>query len=363
MTSPLTHTLDARYYTDSAIFENELNGLLARTWQLAGHVADVANKGDYFSFEIAGENLFTIRGKDDVIRTFYNVCQHRGHGLVSGCGNTRVVVCPYHKWTYELAGNLRSGPNLKSVEGFDPSTIKLTEVRIEEFCGFLFVNLDDDAKPMDEWYPGIRKEISEYVPNVQDLEPLEWVETPETCNWKISIENYSECYHCQSNHPTFSEGVVVPETYNVQPAEEGYVLRHTTECQSLDKMTYPVDLDSNEHAGEYRSWFLWPMVSFQCYPGNVLNTYHWRAHDVDHCTVWRGWYTVGGEESEVIRGLALQDRETTVEEDIHLVESVHRGLKSRGYKPGPLVLDPNGGVLSEHSIAKLQQWMKEAIDG
>ena len=130
---------------------------------------------------------------------------------------------------------------------------------------------------MDEWYPGVREEIRAFVQHIDDLEPLEWVEIPENCNWKVSIENYSECYHCPTNHPTFAEGVVKPETYDIQPdAGGGYVLRHTTECQSLDKMTYPVDL-SVPHAGDYQSWFLWPMFSFQCYPGNVLNTYHWRA--------------------------------------------------------------------------------------
>jgi len=79
--------------------------------------------------------------------------------------------------------------------------------------------------------------------------------------------------------------------------------------------------------------------------------------------VWRGWYSVGGVEDAKVRALALQDRETTVEEDIHLVESVQRGLGSRGYKPGPLVVDPNGGVNSEHPVMHLQRWMKEAIDG
>ena len=104
------------------------------------------------------------------------------------------------------------------------------------------------------------------------------------------------------------------------------------------------------------------MFSFQAYPGNVLNTYHWRAVDADHVVVWRGWYSVGGIEDEKVRSLAVQDRETTVEEDIHLVESVQRGLKSRGYKPGPLVVDPSCGVNSEHSILHLQKWMKEAVE-
>ena len=362
MTEPI-RSLAARYYTDPDVFAQEMSGLLARTWQFAGHVSQLPNVGDYFTFEIAGQSLFAIRGRDEVIRTFYNVCQHRAHEMVTGTGNTRVVVCPYHAWTYELTGHLRAGPNIKSVPGFDRSEICLTEVRAEDFHGFLFVNLDDDAAPMDEWFPGVREEIAAFVPNVEALAPLEWVEVPENCNWKVSVENYSECYHCPINHATFAEGVIKPETYDIQPdAGGGYVLRHTTECQSLEKMTYPVDL-SIPHAGEYQSWFLWPMFSFQCYPGNVLNTYHWRADGPQACTVWRGWYTPEGTESDVIRGLAVQDRETTVEEDIRLVESVQRGLKSRGYRPGPLVLDPACGVSSEHSIAALHRWMREAVDG
>jgi len=361
MSAPLARSLDARYYTSREIFAAELEGLLARTWQFAVHSAEIANPGDYATFEIAGENLFVIRGRDGVPRAFYNVCQHRAHELVTGTGNAKVIVCPYHAWSYELSGQLRGGPNIKSVPGFDRAEICLNELRCENFNGFLFVNLDDDAAPMDEWFPGVREELGAYVPNIDKLAPLEWVEVREACNWKVSVENYSECYHCPINHPTFAKGVIKPETYDIQPLPRGYVLRHTTECQEPEAMTYPVDLATNEHAGEYRSWFLWPMFSFQCYPGNVLNTYHWRTRDVDSCTVRRGWFSEGGAESDVIRTLARQDRETTVQEDIRLVESVHRGLKSRGYRPGPLVVDPDGGVLSEHSIATLQKWTREAI--
>ncbi|WP_415919884.1 aromatic ring-hydroxylating oxygenase subunit alpha [Tateyamaria sp. SN6-1] len=361
MNAPLIHALDARFYTDPAIFAKEMDGLLSRTWQFAGHAAEIPNVGDYFACTVAGQNLFCIRGRDGVVRTFYNVCQHRAHELVSGTGNTRVVVCPYHQWTYELTGGLRAGPNIKSVPGFDRSSICLTEVRTEDFLGFLFVNLDPDAAPMDDWYPGVRAEIAAFVPHVGQLAPLEWVEIPEHCNWKVSVENYSECYHCPTNHSTFSEGVIKPESYDIQPDPDGgFVLRHTTECQSMDRMTYPIDT-TVPHAGDYQSWFLWPMFSFQCYPGNVLNTYHWRADAVDRCTVWRGWYTVDGHESDVIRGLAEQDRNTTVAEDIGLVESVFRGMQSRGYRPGPLVLDPAAGLMSEHSIARLQQWMRDAV--
>ncbi len=354
-------SLDARYYTDPAIFEKEREGLFSRTWQFAGHESQARNPGDYFTFEIAGESLFCIRGQDGILRAFYNVCQHRAHRLVEGAGTTRAIVCPYHAWSYELTGAFRSGPNVNSVPGFDGASIRLTDVRSESLHGFVFVNLDDDAAPMDAWYPGVRQELAQYVPDIGALAPLEWLEVPEACNWKVSVENYSECYHCVLRHPTFATGVIRPESYDIQPAAEGYVLRHTTECQDLERMSYPIDL-SVPHAGEYRSFFLWPMFSFQVYPGNVLNTYHWRAHDVDTCTVWRGWHTPGGAESAVIRELAAQDRQTTVAEDIRLVESAAKGLKSRGYRPGPLVLDPAGGLNSEHSIRTLQQWMREAVD-
>ncbi len=360
MNNPL-RSLEARYYTEPEIFRVEQQGLFAKSWQFAGHASKVKNPGDYFAFEIAGESLFCIRDQDGEIRAYYNVCQHRAHELVKDAGNAKLIVCPYHAWTYELTGELRSGPNVNSVPGFDRTKICLTSVRIENFNGFLFVNLDQNAKPMDEWFPDARAQLADFVPDIEQLKPVEWVEISENCNWKVSVENYSECYHCSLNHPTFATGVVKPETYDIQP--HGHCLRHTTECQNLDNMTYPIDLASNAHAGEYSSWFLWPMFSFQVYPGNVLNTYHWRAVDADHVVVWRGWYSVDGKPSKIVHDLAVQDRGTTVEEDIHLVESVQRGLKSRGYNPGPLVLDPKCGVNSEHSIKALQQWMREAVDG
>lgn len=130
MSNPvLIRSLEANYYTDPEIFKTEQRGLLSRTWQYAGHVSQVENTGDYFSFHIAGQNLFCIRGRDGDIRAFFNVCQHRAHELVKGTGNCKVVVCPYHAWTYELTGQLRSGPNIKAVEGFDRTEICLTEAR------------------------------------------------------------------------------------------------------------------------------------------------------------------------------------------------------------------------------------------
>ncbi len=358
-TAELTRNLPPRYYTDPSVLSQERDGALSKTWQYAGHASQIPNRGDYFTFEIAGQNMFCVREDESAIHAFFNVCQHRAHELVTGAGNKRVIVCPYHAWTYNLDGRLRNGRNLNSVPGLDISKICLSAVKLENFHGFLFVNLDPEARSMDEWYPNVRQELLEYVPHIDRLQVFLVNELVEECNWKISVENYSECYHCPINHKTFSNGVIKPETYNIQP--QGHCLRHTTECQNLESMSYPIDLAANSAAGKYSSWYLWPMFSFQVYPGNILNTYCWREIAVDRVEVLRGWYSIDGEDSSVIRKLAEQDLETTVAEDIRLVESVQRGMRSRGYSPGPLVIDPKGGINSEHSIKVLQEWMRSGI--
>ena len=303
--------------------------------------------------------MFCLKDREGQVRTFYNVCQHRAHGLVEGTGNRVFITCPYHAWSYGLDGKLRAAPASDKTPGFDTSAICLTEVRTEVFAGFIFVNLHDDAAAMADWYPGAENELRAFVPGIDELAPASWRQIPEACNWKVTVENYSECYHCKLNHPTFSAGVIEPEIYNVAP--QGHCLRHTTRSANLERMTYPIDLDANEHAGDYSSWFLWPSFSFQVYPGNMLNTYQWLPGDVGHTTVLRGWFAPGGEESDVLAGLIKQDLETTVAEDIGLVESVQQGLACRGYRPGPLVIDPDQGINSEHSIATLHSWYREAM--
>ncbi len=354
----LVRALEPRYYTDPSIFQREHDGIFFRTWQYAGHVSRIPESGDYFAFDLNGQQLFAVRD-GDVIKAFYNVCLHRAHELVQGEGRLRRIVCPYHSWTYHTDGRLMAAPNSDKVPGFDKSKICLTAVRLEVFCGFIFINLDPNAKSMDEWFPGVREELSEFVPQIDDLKPYITNHVEEACNWKVTVENYSECYHCPTCHPTFANGVVDPKTYDIRP--QGYCLRHTTVSANLERMSYAIDADANPRATEYSSWFLWPTFSFQVYPGNVLNTYFFAPKDHVNTTVYRGWYTINGEDSEVIDSLAEQDLGTTVAEDIRLVESVQRGLTSKGYTAGPLVLDPDFGVASEHSVNTLNTWVREAL--
>ena len=192
------------------------------------------------------------------------------------------------------------------------------------------------------------------------IDSLRWEEAPERCNWKVTVENYNECYHCRKNHKTFVKGVVDPNTYNILP--QGYCLRHTSRSINRERMTYAIDLDANEHATDYSSWFLWPTFSFQVYPGNILNTYHWQVQEIDNTLAIRGWYTMDSAACPITETLADQDRDTTVAEDVCLVESVQRGLNSIGYRPGPLILDTDLGVNSKHSIKVLYDWREQLME-
>ena len=355
----LIRALESHYYTDSAIFAREAERVFFRTWQFAGHVSQLAKPCDYFALRLIDQGLFLMRGGEGEIRAFYNVCQHRAHELVQGAGSLRGIVCPYHAWSYEIDGRLKRARNSDKVEGFDKSAICLSQVRVESFCGFLFVNLDGEAPSMAEAFPEVEAGLRDYLPKLDRLQPVEWIAVDEQCNWKVTVENYSECYHCGVAHRSFTTGVIDPKSYDVRP--QGQCLRHTTTAVDATAMSYKIDAGESAHAGDYSSWFLWPAFSFQVYPGGLLNTYHWRPLAVDRTEVVHGWYAPDGERDEAVLKMAEQDRDTTLAEDVRLVESVQRGLTSRGYRAGPLILDPKYGVDSEHSGRALKDWLLEAL--
>ncbi len=340
-------------YLDPAVFAAEREAVLARSWQYACHASELAGTGDFAAFQIAGERLFTIRDHDGAMRTFYNVCMHRGHELVEGRGRCKLLVCPYHAWSYRLDGRLHKAPHA----GFDTAGICLTPVRSEDFLGFVFVNLDPAAPPMDELFPGVRAALAEFLPTIERMRPVERRHFVAAANWKAAVENYNECYHCRHVHTSFSKGVVLPDTYTIRPV--GRCLRH--EADGSPDQYYPIDHDASPHAAEYTSFYLWPLFSFQVYPGPVLNTFCWRPEAVDRTPFFREWFTLDGTDSDAVRAVAKEDAETTVAEDLALLASVQRGMASRGYRPGPLVIDPQMGLNSEHTVAAIKAWYEEAM--
>ncbi len=351
-----TQGLDPKYFSDPVIYEQVKKKIYFKTWQLACHSSQVANPGDYFSLSIFDQDIVVIRGHDGILRALFNVCQHRGHTLLQGAGNKRSIVCPYHAWSYDLDGKLKRAPNSEKVVGFDPDRICVPQVRLEEFLGFVFINLDDQCPPMDESYPDVKEAILALCPDVEDRVFAYEHTADEGCNWLIAVENYNECYHCKMAHPQFAKGIIDPESYSITPFGAGKVLHHSSRGSQSDKAWYDVN------GSDYGSFFLWPSTSFQFYPGGMLNTYHWRPLAVDDVRVHRGWYSRDGRVDETLRKVIDLDRETTFAEDLVLVGNVQRGIRSRGYRPGPLILDPDGGIDNELSISALHQWLRETID-
>jgi phenylpropionate dioxygenase-like ring-hydroxylating dioxygenase large terminal subunit len=348
--------LPAKYFTDKDIFEQVCNLVYFKTWQFACHSSQVPDPGDFFSFSIFDQDIFVIRGQDGNLRALYNVCQHRGHKLVEGKGNKERLICPYHAWTYDLDGKLLGAPNSRAVHGFDTSGICVPQIRLEEFLGFVFVNLDDHASPMDQSFPGVKQEILELCPGIESRSFASEHTADEGCNWLTAIENYNECYHCKVVHAEFAKGIIDPNSYSVAPFGEGKVLRHSSRATQSANAWYDVS------GSDYGSYFLWPSTAIQIYPGGLVNTYHWRPLAVDDVRVHRGWYSHSGEVDNTLQKVIDLDRDTTFSEDLILVRNVQRGLRSRGYKPGPLILDPKGGIDNELSIAMLHDWLRQAVD-
>jgi len=353
-------TLAPGYYTDPAVFDRECRDIMARSWQMAAHVSQLPEPGDYITLSLAGERVFVLRGNDGVLRGFYNVCQHRGHCLLEGeAGNTgRMIACPYHRWTYELDGRLKKARNSERTPGFDPATIRLAGIAAEEFCGFVFINLDAEARPMDEVYPGLRAEITDYVPGIERLQYAHghWAWTHS--NWKAAVENYNECYHCRCAHATFTRGIVDPASYRVEI--EGNYMRHRSRASK--HVSYDNETIGHEHMDEYRSWYFWPLASIQCYPGGIVNTYRWIPVSADETIAWREWFLEHPTPSVSEQQLIDLDRDTTFAEDLALLESVQKGMHSRGYRGGPLVLDPGGEVDSEHPVLHIKRQVLAGLD-
>ena len=348
-------TLPAAYYTDPEIFARARERIFFRSWQYVCHQTHIPEPGDYYAFTLLGQDLFAVRGRDGKLRCFYNVCQHRGHMMVEGTGRTRVLVCPYHAWTYELDGRLRAAPGSQATSGFDKSAICLTEVRLDVFLGFVFINFDQDAATMETSFPGVKEAVRRLCPDIDTRRFAHEHDTQEFCNWLVAVENYNECYHCGHVHKAFADGVIDPASYDIQPFGAGWVLNHRSKAASGGGKWYDTS------GSDYGSFYLFPAFSLQIYPGGVVNTYYWRPLATDDTQVHRGWFSHDGVVDDQLQRVIDLDRETTFAEDLSLVKSVQRGLGSRGYRPGPLVISPACGINSEHSLAALHQWVREAL--
>ena len=190
-------TLPPWCYTSPEFFAIETERLFSRVWNFLGHADRIAAPGDYFTTTVAGTSLLVVRGLDQTIRAFQNTCRHRGTLIAQGEGNAEIFACPYHSWTYDLAGRLRHAPHMDETT-FDKSSNGLKPVRLESWAGFMFVNLDAAAPDLQTWLGDLPAVLAPY--RFDDMFCARRRDYEVACNWKIYVENSKDAEHVGTVH-------------------------------------------------------------------------------------------------------------------------------------------------------------------
>ena len=196
------HTLEAPFYTSETILRQEIDLIFGRHWIFVAQEPDVPEPGDVFAVSIGGAKLLILRDDDGEVRAFHNVCRHRGAQLVpDGKSQVGNLVCRYHGWTYGMDGGLLFADHMGG--DFDRSCRGLRPVALRSLEGLLFVCLADDP-PAD--FDAMETAVAPYLKphRLRDCRVAHQVELVELGNWKLTMENNRECYHCGANHPELS---------------------------------------------------------------------------------------------------------------------------------------------------------------
>jgi glycine betaine catabolism A len=350
----LQAALPAPYYVDPAHWEREREQVLHRDWFCAGRLAShglvpdatsTDSSGRVAVVDVAGESILVTQEHDGELRAFYNVCRHRGSQVVPAdpmaappeSGAARSLRCPYHSWTYDLAGRLMRAPHTDDVEDFDAACFGLNPVGVEHWGGFLFLDLTpDEQRPLATSLGPVPGRLAHY--------PLDRLVVGRSlvydvaANYKVVLENYNECYHCAGVHPelvrlvpSFGRGGAGLDWDNGIPHREGAWT--FTATGTSDRAPF-AGLDATEqvrHKGEL------------VYPNLLLSL------SADHVAAFTLWPTAAGDTHIVCDLLfAPEERardsfdpsdaadfwETVNRQDWAVCESVQRGMSSRGYTQG-----------------------------
>jgi carnitine monooxygenase subunit len=338
-------SLHASAYVESTWFEVDQTALVGRTWQWWCHSEAVAAPGQYVAGEVAGMPVVVTRGGDGEMHAFYNVCRHRAHQLVSDSGTVRSFVCPYHAWTYDLTGRLVAARHTGELVDFDMADHCLVPVRVEEFAGFVFVNLDPVATSLAQQSGDLRAEIAHWAPDVERLTFARRLTYDIAANWKNVVDNFLECYHCHVAHKDFVS-LVDMDTYTV--TTHGIYSSHMARAGASTNSAYDVAAATvTDHA----VWWLWPNTCLLRYPGRgnmmVLKIIPvGPERTVETYDIYLETAEPNTAEIDAIRYLD----EVLQVEDIALVESVQRGMRTPAFEQGRIVANAARSGLSEHAV-------------
>jgi len=315
-------TLPWDWYVSTDVLRREEELIFRGAWHYAGPLEWVAEPGDRFPCRAGAVPVAVVRDGGGALRAFLNVCRHRGSVIVKERGAGKTLQCPYHAWTYDLDGSLRSAPRADREERFEAEELGLRPVQVDTWGPFVFVNADRDAPPLADSLGAL--------PGLIDPDTLvfrERVQTELAANWKVAVENYLECYHCPTAHKEFSALVDVdPDSYRLEVANG--VLSQFGERRG-----------DGIGARNCQFHLVWPALKVIVYPG---------ATNLSLGPVWPvgpertgGFldYFFGPEVTDETARELIEFDDQVGREDRELVESVQEGLRSGLIDHGRLLLD------------------------
>jgi Rieske 2Fe-2S family protein len=195
--------LPSSWYFDPEHYARELEAFWYHRWVAAGRDEEIAEAGQWRVVRIGSQSIVLLRGEQGELRAFHNTCRHRGSLLCTtdaGRFARHRIVCPYHSWTYDLGGKLIATPRRMQTPDFDAKKFSLFEIAAASWGGFVFVNLAGrKAPPLAESLGGLPDRFARHA--FADLRIGKRVVADVNANWKLLVENFSECFHCPPVHP------------------------------------------------------------------------------------------------------------------------------------------------------------------
>lgn len=275
-------TLPADWYTSQELFDLEQRTLFRRVWTCVGRTKQVASPGDYFTCEVANEQVIVTRDRGGTLRALSNICLHRAGPVALECGSRKAFQCPYHGWTYELDGRLRRCQGMEGTEDFAPETMRLPEFRVDTWGPLVWVTLDESTPSLDEWLGQITPRMANY--RLEEMEFLGGRTWMLPCNWKLYVDNFMEGYHIPFIHPgltqalsptvyTYDVGTWSNVQYGAEPHPRGpgsRVAGILGSVQALRGLKPPMPgLDEQERSGYFFFW-LFPHHMLNLMPDGFL---------------------------------------------------------------------------------------------
>jgi choline monooxygenase len=332
----------AAFYLDPAQLQRELDSVFAANWLLVSQVGPLAADGNYQVVRAGSESLVLVNDGGR-LRGYFNVCRHRAGPLANGCGNARKLVCRYHGWTYDLAGQLLRAPEMDGVDNFDPARISLREVRLQQFGPLIFAALNADVPPFDDMHPGLALECAPL-----DLAPMQHLMTrdyPVAANWKAYVDNYLEGYHIPLIHPALDRELDY-RAYVTRLAP-----RRVLQFAPVRKATA---LHYRDGAGDGQAYYYWlhPNIMLNIYEG-LLQTNVVIPIDAGHSVVRFDWYArapLPDPASDPRFQQLLQFTEQIQAEDAAICAAVQHNFASRAFEVGRYSVQREAGPHHFHRL-------------